>query len=204
MSGEKTTLEYIELNEANVSDETVQEFDCGNDDMNEYLYYYAKDDSVYGRGVTYVLVADDRKRIYAYATLKAHSLYYYEEAEKHYTKPMTGDGKVLMAMPAAEIKMFAISKQLIKRKAYPFDPSGERHYSTIFFKWFLEKIYYMSMTVIGFNMVFLRANNEGYGLYKKFGFVECEDYMDTYDEKAEGCTSMAIAISDLEYGIFAD
>ena len=68
-----------ELNAADLSDEIIQEFDCGNDDMNEYLYDYARDDSVYGRGVTYVLVADDRKRIYAYATLKTHSLYYYEE-----------------------------------------------------------------------------------------------------------------------------
>ena len=47
--------------------------------MNEYLFDYDRDDSVYGIGVTYVLVADDRKRIYAYATLKTHSLYYYEE-----------------------------------------------------------------------------------------------------------------------------
>ena len=70
MDSEKTTLEHVELNEADLSDEIIQEFDCGNDDMNE---------SVYGRGVTYVLVADDRKRIYAYATLKTHSLYYYEE-----------------------------------------------------------------------------------------------------------------------------
>lgn len=79
MDSEKTTLEHVELNEADLSDEIIQEFDCGNDDMNEYLYDYARDDSVYGRGVTYVLVADDRKRIYAYATLKTHSLYYYEE-----------------------------------------------------------------------------------------------------------------------------
>ena len=70
MDSEKTTLEHVELNEADLSDEIIQEFDCGNDDMNEYLYDYARDDSVYGRGVTYVLVADDRKRIYAYATLK--------------------------------------------------------------------------------------------------------------------------------------
>ena len=51
------------------------------DSFNDCQYYRnnARDDSVYGRGVTYVLVADDRKRIYAYATLKTHSLYYYEE-----------------------------------------------------------------------------------------------------------------------------
>ena len=55
MDSEKTTLEHVELNEADLSDEIIQEFDCGNDDMNEYLYDYARDDSVYGRGVTYVL-----------------------------------------------------------------------------------------------------------------------------------------------------
>ena len=74
MDSEKTTLEHVELNEADLSDEIIQEFDCGNDDMNEYLYDYARDDSVYGRGVTYVLVADDRKRIYAYATLDRKSV----------------------------------------------------------------------------------------------------------------------------------
>ena len=52
MDSEKTTLEHVELNEADLSDEIIQEFDCGNDDMNEYLYDYARDDSVYGRGVT--------------------------------------------------------------------------------------------------------------------------------------------------------
>ena len=35
MDSEKTTLEHVELNEADLSDEIIQEFDCGNDDMNE-------------------------------------------------------------------------------------------------------------------------------------------------------------------------
>ena len=43
MDSEKTTLEHVELNEADLSDEIIQEFDCGNDDMNEYLYDYARE-----------------------------------------------------------------------------------------------------------------------------------------------------------------
>ena len=37
MDSEKTTLEHVELNEADLSDEIIQEFDCGNDDMKEFL-----------------------------------------------------------------------------------------------------------------------------------------------------------------------
>ena len=66
-------LNFIELNQSKVTDEVIQQFDCGNEDMTEYLHKYAKNDSIEGKGVTYVLVAEDRKRIYAYATIKAYS-----------------------------------------------------------------------------------------------------------------------------------
>ena len=105
-------LNFIELNQSKVTDEVIQQFDCGNEDMTEYLHKYAKNDSIEGKGVTYVLVAEDRKRIYAYATIKAYSLYYYDDAEKYHTKEMNDEGKLLLAIPAVEIKMFAISRKL--------------------------------------------------------------------------------------------
>ena len=76
-------LSFVELNQSKVTDDVIQQFDCGNEDMTEYLHKYAKNDSIEGKGVTYVLVAEDRKHIYAYATIKAYSLYYYDEAEKY-------------------------------------------------------------------------------------------------------------------------
>ena len=109
---------------------------------------------------------------------------------------------LLVAIPAVEIKMFAINRKLRGQRAYLLDPQGNNNYSNIFFRILLEKLYYMSMDTIGFQMIFLRANTEGETLYRKNRFVECEEYLDTYDEKAEGCKTLAITLSDLEDVIF--
>ena len=182
-------LSFVELNQSKVTDDVIQQFDCGNEDMTEYLHKYAKNDSIEGKGVTYVLVAEDRKHIYAYATIKAYSLYYYDEAEKYHTKVMNDDGKILLSIPAVEIKMFAISRKLKGQVAYLLDPVK-------------KYLYYMSMNTIGFQMVFLRANNEGERLYRNNSFIECDEYLSTYDAKADGCTSLAITLSEIEEVIF--
>lgn len=197
-----TELKYVELNQSNVTDEVIEQFDCGNRDMTEYLHHQAKQDTIEGNGVTYVLVAEDRKRIYAYATIKTYSLYYYDDAEKYHTKPLNADGKILLAIPCVEIKMFAISKKLKGQVAYILDPENKQHYSSIFFKWFLEDLYYMSMNTIGFQMVFLRANEEGEKLYRNNKFVDCDEYLSTYDAKAEGCRALAITLTKIEEVIF--
>lgn len=195
-------MEYVELDASKVSEEVIQEFDCGNLDMTDYLHQNAKFDSCVGKCVTYVLVDDDRKRIYAYATIAAHGLYYYDIAEKFHTMPMTEDGKILLSIPCVEIKMFAISKKLKGQVAYIMDPKRKRHYSTLFFNMFLEKLYYMSMRVIGFQWVFLRANKEGEMLYRKAGFVEADEYLSSYDAKAEGCVSLMLPLSGIEDILF--
>ena len=94
-----TELKFIELNQSGVTDEVIQQFDCGNRDMTEYLHDQAKKDTIEGNGVTYVLVTNDRKRIYAYATIKAYSLYYYDDAKKYHAKPMNDEGKILLSIP---------------------------------------------------------------------------------------------------------
>lgn len=195
-------LNFIELNQSGVTDEVIHQFDCGNADMTDYLHEQAKKDSIEGKGVTYVLVSEDRERIYAYATIKAYSLYYYDDADKYHAKTGNDDEQVLLAVPAVEIKMFAISKKLKGQVAYLLDPIKKQHYSSIFFKWFLEYLYYMSMDTIGFQMVFLRANDEGERLYRNNGFIECDEYLSTYDAKAEGCISLATTLTEIEDVIF--
>ena len=195
-------LEYIELNEAGIEDEVLQEFDCGNQDMTDYLHFYAKEDCITGKGVTYVLVREDKKCIYAYVTIHAHSLYYYDYAEKYHTFSDNKDGKILLSVPAVEIKMFAISRRLKRQVAYLLDPIQKQHYASIFFKLFLEKLYFMSMSIIGFQLVFLRANDEGERLYRKNGFIECDKYLNTYDVLAEGCTPLTISMTEIEKVVF--
>ncbi len=192
----------MELNRSGVTKDVIDQFDCGNPDMTKYLHKYAKKDSIEGKGVTYVLVTKDRKNIYAYATIKAYSLYYYDDAEKYHTKPVNSEGKILLAIPAVEIKMFAISKKLKGQAAYTLDPEKLQHYSSIFFKLFLEDLYYMSMDTIGFQMIFLRANDEGERLYRNNRFVDCSEYLSTYDIKADGCISLAITLTEIENIIF--
>ena len=185
-----------------MAEEVIRGFDCGNPYMTDYLHQNAKHDSSGGKSVTYVLVDDDRKRIYAYATIAAHGLYYYDEAKKYHTVPMTGDGKVLLSIPCVEIKMFAISKKLKGQVAYIMDPERKRHYSTLFFNMFLEKLYYMSMRIIGFQWIFLRANGEGETLYRRAGFAEADEYLGSYDAKAEGCVSLMLPLSGVEDILF--
>lgn len=196
------SLDYIELDSSKVSDTVIAEFDCGNDDMTEYLHEYAKEYGIRGKGVTYILTDNERSRIYAYATIIANGLYYYTDAEEHHTKSTTGDGKILFSIPCIEIKMFAISKKLKGQVAYLMDPERKRHYSTLFFNMLLEKLYYMSMSVLGFQMIFLRANIEGERLYRKSGFVEADEFLDSYDAKSENCTSLVLNVADIESIIF--
>lgn len=189
-------LKFEELNKSEVSDEVIQEFDCGNKDITEYLHEQAKQDSIDGNGVTYILVRKDKKRIYAYATIKAHSLYRYESSEKYHTHE-GANGQVLISFPAVEIKMFAVRKSLQKQPAitlYPGEVYCAHCYSTIFFNRFLEELFYMSMGTIGFQFVFLRANKEGENLYRRNGFTECDEYLTTYDTKGEGCIPLVASL----------
>ena len=195
-------LEFVELNAADLDDSVLEKFDCGNEDITEYLKKYAKEDGITGKGVTYILIDQEKRDIYAYATIKTHSLYYLDDSERYRFIGEEGKAPLMIAVPAVEIKMFAISRTLRGQTAYLIDPKGNNYYSNIFFKLLLEKLYYMSMDTIGFQMIFLRANTEGEALYRKNRFVDCEEYLDTYDEKAEGCKPLAITLSDLEDVIF--
>ena len=195
-------FQYVPLAIAKVDDEVIQKFDCGNVDMTEYLHHQAYKDAIEGNGVTYVLITEDRKRIYAYATLKAYSLYYYDDAKKYYSLPQNQDNKILLSIPALEIKMFAISRKLQGIASYDLDPEGKQHYSSIFFKLLLEDLYYMSMDTIGFKMIFLRANKEGERLYRNNGFVECHEYLNTFDDLSVGCVPLVAALTEIESTIF--
>lgn len=203
-----SSLVYVELNQSKVSDDIINQFDCGNYDMSDYLHSTARKDAHRGQGVTYILVRKNEAesnsitRIYAYATIKTHSLSYYEDAEKYHTKEMNSEGKILSSISCAEIKMFAISRALKGQIAYDID-NGSHHYSTIFFKMLLEDLYFMSMSVIGFQVIFLRANDEGEGLYRNVGFIDCSAYLKTYDASAEGCIPLFLSLNDLEYVLYA-
>lgn len=133
--------------------------------------------------------------IFAFATINATSLPYYKINDEH-----------LYSIFCVEIKYFAITKKLQHVVAYLIDP--EKYYSTIFFEILLQDLYEMSAKIaakiIGFQMIFLRANEKGIKLYKRKRFIDTSEYLISFDidDKMGKCTPMCLQISDNLYGIF--
>lgn len=188
---------YVELTQANASQDVLHSFDCKHPDFNDFLYEDAIDFSADGNGVTYILVDKNEYQknnistIFAFATIQAMSL--------HYTEKKSG---MLCSIPCVEIKYFAINRMLQKQIAYTID--SNKYYSTIFFELLLQELYELSTKRIGFKAIFLRANENGEKLYRRKKFVDATNYIVPYteDDPAGKCIPMILNISSNIYEIF--
>ncbi len=188
---------YVELSQANVSQDILRSFDCKNPDFNDFLYEDAINFSADGKGVTYILVDENEYQqqnisvIFAFATIQSTALHYYEE-----------DSEVLSSISCAEIKYFAITRKLQKQIAYTIDEN--KYYSTIFFEYFLQELYELSTKYIGFQAIFLRANKQGENLYRRKKFIDASSYIVPYteDDPTGKCIPMILNISSNIYDIF--
>jgi uncharacterized protein YqkB len=193
-----SSLQYVELNNAQVSQDVLQKFDCGHPDFNDFLVYDAKKCSINGDGVTYILVDEDEyndkevSTIFAFATIQSTALQYHD---------IKNDDKIY-SIPGVEIKYFAIARRLHRQIAHLIDDG--KYYSTIYFEWLLEELYEMSTRIIGFQMIFLRANEQGQKLYKRKKFIDASKYIIPYEEDDPSgmCTPMCLMIKDNYYNIF--
>ena len=189
---------YVELSNAYVSQDVLQKFDCNHPDFNDFLVNDAVECSSNGDGVTYVLVDKDEydnkkiSTIFAFATIQSTSLQYYDidNADKIYS------------ISGVEIKYFAIARRFHKQIAYLLDP--DKYYSTIFFEWLLADLYEMSTKMIGFQAIFLRANEKEEKLYRRKKFVDATKYIIPYeeDDPLGKCIPMCLIIQDNIYSIF--
>lgn len=187
---------YIELAKANVSQDVLQCFDCGHPDFNEFLSNDAQKHSASGAGVTYILVDKNEvdkqiTTVFAFATIKTSSLYYFKEGVD-----------TMFSIPCAELKYFAISKSF--QRSLTGKLGVEKYYSTVFFEILLADLYEMSTKVIGFTGIFLRSNEAGERLYRRKHFIDASDFVIPYeeDDKLGKCTPMYLSFADNVYGIF--
>lgn len=195
-------FKYVELSKAvvdsKVSQDVLQKFDCGHPDFNDFFVEDAITTAANGEGVTYILVDEAEyeegniSAIFAFATIQSTSLQYYD----------VKDDEKIYSISGVEIKYFAINKIFQKQIAYEID--SDKYYSTIFFENLLVDLYQMSTSVIGFQAIFLRANENGEKLYRRKKFVDATGYTIPYDEDdALGkCTPMCLIIQDNVYDIF--
>lgn len=191
-------FQYVELNNADISQDVLQKFDCGHPDFNDFLVNDAAECTNNGDGVTYVLVDKEEydnktiSAVFAFATIQSTALQYYDST----------NNKRIYSIPAVEIKYFAISKKFQRQIAFLIDPN--KYYSTIFFEYFLVDLYEMSTKTIGFQAIFLRANENGERLYKRKKFVDATEYIIPFeeDDPLGKCTPMFLLIQDNIYNIF--
>ncbi|MEG1847628.1 MAG: hypothetical protein RRX92_01695 [Lachnospiraceae bacterium] len=189
-------LEYVELAKATISQDVLYKFDCKHPDFNDFLINDAIKFASDSHGVTYILI-DARERekeisaIFAFCTIKASALY-----------SSNGNAQTMFSLSCAEIKYFAIHRSYQKTK---FGKLGiEKYFSTIFFELLLMDLYELSTKTIGFEGIFLRANENGEKLYRRKNFVDATQYIIPYEEDDElgKCTPMFLSISDNIYNIF--
>lgn len=189
-------MKYVELANAKISQDVLDKFDCGHPDFNDFLRTEAIECANGGNGVTYVLIDENEEEsgittVFAFATLKATALYYLKE-----------DSDCMFSTSCAEIKYFAIAKAF--QKAQTGGLGIEKYYSTIFFEILLIDMYELSIKMIGFTGIFLRANLNGEKLYRRKKFINATNFIIPYeeDDKLGKCTPMYLAINDNIYSIF--
>lgn len=187
-------MEFEWLNIESVEDAVIKEFDCGNHAFNNFLYENAKAWNAAGESVTYVFADSEEvknhsvKRIYGFASINSLGLLFNNNGQNEY-------------LSCAEIRMFAIAKQLRKHH----DVSVL--WSDIIFKTLLQNLYQMSTSVIGFKSIFLNANHDGYQLYKDNGFNAISEFIAPQNDSRIdllGCTPLILMITpDMVYNIFS-
>lgn len=181
-------FEWTSLN--NVTSDIVDKFDCGEENFNDFLKEQAKTWMSEGYAVTYVAVdkneleAGNVQRIYGYAAVNSTGLLYKNADKNKY-------------LSCAEIRMFAVARSLRGKEAVDLD--GVR-YSYKLFQALMQELYFISTTYIGFCAVTLNANDTGLGLYKKFGFIQSDQYIPPVEEEKidiENCTPLIFSFLDL-------
>lgn len=194
MSGFK----YIELKRDSVSQDVMQKFDCGHPDFNRFIQEDAIDCKEQGEGVTYILVLEEEyeqkniSSIFAFATLQTTALLYHDAVNE----------EMIMRISGVEIKYFAIAKGFQKQYAYLID--RDKYYSTCFLEILLTDLYSMSIEVLGFQAIFLRANRNGEKLYRRKKFIDASQFIRTYeeDDPLGKCIPMLLMIQENLHIIF--
>jgi hypothetical protein len=191
-------FQYVELSSASVSQEVLHKFNCGHPDFNDFLINDAVECGSNGEGVTYILVDKEEydnknvSTIFAFATIQCTALQYYD----------IEDNDRIYSIPGVEIRYFAMAKKFHRQIAVLLDDS--KYYSTIFFEWLLADLYEMSTRIVGFQAIFLRANEQGEKLYRRKKFVDATEYIVPYeeDDPLGKCIPMCLMIKDNIYSIF--
>ncbi len=141
--------------------QSLKEFDCGVDVLNEFLSRYAtKNDSI-GIGKTFVAL-DEKDKVAGYFTLASAQVRYEEMPEQH-----------KMRLPKYPIPALRIAR-LASRK----DLQGKGTGSWILSQAFRKAVQVADVT--GLYLIIVEAKDSSKGFYEHYGFQRLEDEVLSY------------------------
>ena len=136
----------------------LNEFDCGDPLLNEYLNNYAKKNSISNISKTYVL--EQNNVIVGYVTLAAASLLFAELPQGYQSLPK-------YPIPAIRIARLAVDKKY-----------QGKHFGKLLLSCALKQILNVSVR-IGVKFAIIDAKEGAVGFYQKYGFVPLPDRSNT-------------------------
>jgi len=147
----------------------LNDFHCGDDEIDRYVKEDALEDSECGNGVTYLVVNKRNNCLIAYYTLASTSLLYFEEKQTSQTD--TDDNVTVRGMSSVEIKMFAVNTTY--QDLLYYDDVSEDNFliSCIILGSIIAGIYTISMETLGVKMIVLHSVPDAYNFYLRNGFM---------------------------------
>lgn len=153
----------------------IDNFDCGSQTINEYLYE-ADIKNEDGEGVTYLVINKDNEDIIAYYTLSASSLLYKVD-------------KYIRGFSALEIKMFAVN--VAYQNMWYTENKEDGVLSDYILADIITQIYNMSEKKIGIKFITLYSVPDAKDFYIRNGFESINEFiLPIFDVFTEGCDYM--------------
>lgn len=165
----------------------LDNFKCGNDEIDRYIKEDAYNNQFIGEGVTFLVLNENEDKLIAYYTLTSTSLIYSTITDnKDYEPRISG-------IPAIEIKIFAVNKAY-QNIIHHSDKFGDKVLSDIILGSLIADVYKYSCEILGIQIIMLYSTDEGINFYTRNSFEKLDDYIPLYDKYTEDCTPMYLRL----------
>jgi hypothetical protein len=168
----------------------LDNFCCGNAEIDRYVKEDALTSKDSGKGVTYVVIKKSNNDLVGYYTLCSSTLVYFDDNDL--TGKKSAVELVIRGIPAIEIKMFAVNRKF-QDVAYKIG-EVEELISEIILGAVIGSIYDIAINILGARMIVLYSTPEATKFYNRNGFLPLEEYSSLFDEYIEDCTPMYMTL----------
>jgi hypothetical protein len=154
----KLTKEYLDL---------VENFKCGNEEMDKYLKSKALDDLEYGNSFTRIIINSDNNELIGYYSINCTSIVMENHSHRYFS-------------PAIEIKMFALSEKYQGMRNSEND--DEDMFSDQILCEIISRIVEITESYISAKNIILYSVPKAKNFYIRNGFELFSDYMISSDD----------------------